>query len=60
MLRRLVTVLAAAAALVTTAAAPASAATPCRAGTKSPLCQVWTGKVAWVPDGDTLMIGQVQ
>ncbi len=56
MLRRVVAVLSAAAALVGSAAAPATAATACRPGAGSPACQVWTGKVAWVPDGDTPLI----
>jgi endonuclease YncB( thermonuclease family) len=56
MLRRVVAVLSATAALLASAAAPAWAATPCRPGADSPACQVWTGKVAWVPDGDTPLI----
>jgi endonuclease YncB( thermonuclease family) len=56
MLRRVVAVLSAAAAVLAAAAAPATAATPCRPGAGSPACQVWTGKVAWVPDGDTPLI----
>lgn len=56
MLRRAVAVLSAAAALVAAAAVPAAAATPCRPGAGSPVCQVWTGRVTWVPDGDTPLI----
>ncbi len=56
MLRRVVAVLCAAAAVLAGAAAPASAATACRPGAGSPACQVWTGKVAWVPDGDTPLV----
>jgi endonuclease YncB( thermonuclease family) len=55
-LRRLVAVLATSAALLAAAAAPAQAATACRPGSGSPTCQVWTGKVAWVPDGDTPLV----
>lgn len=57
MLRRLGAVLTAAAAVLAVTATPAAAATvPCVPGAASPACQVWTGKVAWVPDGDTPMI----
>jgi endonuclease YncB( thermonuclease family) len=60
MLRRLATL----AASVTTsvalvvggAPAPALAGAACRTGAGSPRCGVWTGKVDWVADGDTLMI----
>ncbi len=54
MLRRLITVVSAAAAVLAGTAVPAVAAsTPCRPVAGSPTCQVWTGKVSWVPDGDT-------
>ena len=57
MLRRVVAVLSAAAAVLVTAVAPAAAATTaCRPGAGSPACLVWTGKVSWVPDGDTPLI----
>ena len=70
MFRRLATFAAATAAVtmtITGLAAPAQAATTaCRAATGSsaagnsaaggPACQVWTGKVDWVPDGDTLRV----
>lgn len=57
MLRHLVAALAATAAVLTSAPVPAVAATSrCRPGAGSPVCQVWTGKVAWVPDGDTPLI----
>jgi endonuclease YncB( thermonuclease family) len=56
MLRRVVAVLSAAAAVLAVAAAPATAATACRPGAGSPACLVWTGKVSWVPDGDTPLI----
>lgn len=52
--------------LIATAAAPApaSAATaPCVPGTSSPVCRVWTGRVTFVDDGDTLDVrvgGRVQ
>jgi endonuclease YncB( thermonuclease family) len=56
MWRRVGSVLAAAV-LVGAAAAPAAAATvACRPGADSPRCQVWTGKVSWVADGDTPLI----
>jgi endonuclease YncB( thermonuclease family) len=45
------------AALGTVPATPASAATrACAPSSGSPTCQVWTGRVAWVPDGDTLLV----
>lgn len=45
------------ASLAVAPAAPAAAAgTACRPGAGSPTCQVWTGKVAWVADGDTVMV----
>ena len=57
MLRRAAAVLAAALALVAASASSASAATTaCRPGAGSPSCLVWTGKVDWVPDGDTVMV----
>lgn len=57
MLRRVVTVLAVVSTVLATAAAPAAAATvACRPGAGSPVCQVWQGKVAWVPDGDTPLV----
>jgi endonuclease YncB( thermonuclease family) len=57
MLRRVVTVLAVISAVLATAAAPAAAATvACRPGAGSPMCQVWYGKVSWVPDGDTPLV----
>jgi micrococcal nuclease len=39
-------------------ATPASATTrtACRPGAGSPRCLVWTGKVAWVADGDTPLV----
>ncbi len=47
----------AAAAVVAGTAVPAAAATaPCRPVAGSPVCQVWTGKVSWVPDGDTPLV----
>jgi endonuclease YncB( thermonuclease family) len=55
-LRRLVAVLASVTAILATAAAPAAATTACRPGAGSPACQVWTGRVAWVPDGDTPLV----
>jgi micrococcal nuclease len=36
-------------------ATPAAAAASCRPD-GGPACQVWTGKVAWVADGDTLLV----
>ncbi len=55
--RRLVAVLCAATALVAAAATPAAAARiPCRPDAGSPSCLVWTGKVAWVADGDTPLV----
>ncbi|GIF06559.1 lamin tail domain-containing protein [Actinoplanes siamensis] len=57
MLRRLATLAASAALLVSGFSAPAQAATvACRPGAGSPRCVVWTGTVAWVPDGDTLLV----
>ena len=56
MLRRVVAVLSAAAAVLAGAAVPAAAAAPCRPGAGSPACHVWTGKVSWVPDGDTPLV----
>ena len=57
MWRRFGAALTTTAAVLGLAAAPASAATTaCRPGADSPVCQVWTGKVAWVPDGDTPLI----
>ena len=56
MLRRLVAVLSTAAAILATAVTPAAATTACRPGAGSPACQVWTGRVAWVPDGDTPLV----
>jgi endonuclease YncB( thermonuclease family) len=58
--RRLTALLSAAvtaAALAAVPAAPASAATiACTPLPGSPRCSVWTGRVAWVADGDTLMV----
>ena len=58
MLRRFAALLSTAvttAALAAVPASPASAATAaCLPG--GPTCQVWTGKVAWVPDGDTPLV----
>jgi micrococcal nuclease len=60
MLARLVSVLgttALAGALAVVPAAPAAAATaPCLPSGPSPRCQVWTGKVVRVNDGDTLSV----
>jgi micrococcal nuclease len=56
MLRRVIAVLSAAVVILAAAAAPAAAATPCHPGAGSPACQVWTGKVAWVADGDTPLV----
>jgi endonuclease YncB( thermonuclease family) len=59
-IRRLTAVFAATVAATTLTAvpaAPASAATvACAPVAGSPSCQVWTGKVAWVADGDTALI----
>jgi endonuclease YncB( thermonuclease family) len=59
-LRRLAALLTSAvtaAALTAVAVSPASAATAaCAPVSGSPKCLVWTGKVAWVPDGDTLLV----
>jgi endonuclease YncB( thermonuclease family) len=57
LLRRAAAVLSAAVTLVAASATPAAAATvACRPGAGSPACLVWTGKVAWVADGDTPLI----
>jgi micrococcal nuclease len=57
LLPRLVAVLVTAvAALVAVPAAPAAAASACVRASGGPACQVWTGKVAWVPDGDTVLV----
>jgi micrococcal nuclease len=57
MFRRLATLAAVTTLTATGLAAPAEAATTaCHSGSGSPNCQVWTGKVDWVPDGDTLRI----
>jgi endonuclease YncB( thermonuclease family) len=57
MLRRLVSLAAFAALIAAVMPAPAAAATvACRPGAGSPRCTVWTGKVDWVPDGDTLLV----
>jgi len=56
MLRRVVAVVSAVAIVLVVAANPAAAASRCRPGADSPVCQVWTGKVAWVPDGDTPLV----
>ena len=58
MLRRLATLAVTATLGLTGLAAPAAAATtaPCRPVAGSPSCQVWTGKVSWVADGDTLRV----
>lgn len=56
MLRSLA-VLAAAVLCLAVVPAPAQASTvACRPGAGSPRCSVWTGRVAWVPDGDTLLV----
>jgi endonuclease YncB( thermonuclease family) len=56
-LRRAVAGVSATAAVLAATAAPAAAAgVPCRPGAGSPVCQVWTGKVAWVADGDTPLV----
>jgi endonuclease YncB( thermonuclease family) len=56
-LAALVAVAAVAASAAVAPAAPASAATTaCRPGPGSPVCQVWTGKVTWVTDGDTVLV----
>jgi endonuclease YncB( thermonuclease family) len=58
--RRLAALFAAAVVAVPLAAVPATSAsaatTACRPGPGSPVCQVWTGRVAWVADGDTLLV----
>ena len=60
MRRRLTALLAAVVAAIPLAAAPvapaSAATTACRPGAGSPVCQVWTGRVAWVADGDTLLV----
>ncbi|BFU44079.1 lamin tail domain-containing protein [Krasilnikovia sp. MM14-A1004] len=57
MLRRLTAVLATALVSVPLAAAPASAASGyCLPISGSARCQVWTGKVDWVADGDTMLV----
>jgi endonuclease YncB( thermonuclease family) len=56
MLRRVVVVLCAVAAVLAAVPTSAAAAIACRPGAGSPACQVWTGKVAWVPDGDTPLV----
>ncbi|GAB1641262.1 lamin tail domain-containing protein [Krasilnikovia sp. MM14-A1259] len=57
MLRRLTAALAAALVAVPLTAAPASAAMgACLPVAGSPRCHVWTGKVAWVADGDTVLV----
>jgi endonuclease YncB( thermonuclease family) len=56
--RRTVAALIAAVAATVLAAvptAPAAAAASCRPG-GGPACRVWTGRVAWVADGDTLLV----
>ncbi len=58
MLRRLalLTAVLVTAALAVVPATAASAATTSCLPTAGPVCQVWTGKVAWVADGDTLLV----
>ncbi|MDI6097159.1 lamin tail domain-containing protein [Actinoplanes sp. NEAU-A12] len=57
MFRRLTTLATAVTLTLAGLAAPAHAAgAACRAVAGSPHCQVWTGKVDWVPDGDTLRV----
>lgn len=57
MFRYVVAVLSVATAVLSSTATPAAAATAaCRPGAGSPTCLVWTGKVAWVPDGDTPLV----
>ncbi|MEU4420774.1 lamin tail domain-containing protein [Actinoplanes sp. NPDC024001] len=58
MFRRIAAAVAATAAL-TLAAPPAvaqAATAACTPASGSPRCQVWTGKVSWVADGDTLRV----
>ncbi len=57
MLRRLalLTAVMVTAALAAVPATAASATTPCQPA-PGPVCQVWTGKVAWVADGDTILV----
>jgi micrococcal nuclease len=57
MFRRLGALAAATTLTVTGLATPAQAATTaCRTDAGSPRCQVWTGKVDWAPDGDTIRV----
>jgi endonuclease YncB( thermonuclease family) len=59
MLRRLASLATTALTLVVTglpAPAAASSTVACRPGSGSPRCGVWTGRVAWVADGDTLLV----
>jgi len=57
MLRHLLTMMSATAVALAATAVPAAATTvACRPGAGSPACQVWTGKVAWVADGDTPLV----
>lgn len=60
-LRRLAALLTVAATAAAVAVVPATSAsavtTACLPGTSGgPRCQVWTGKVAWVADGDTVLV----
>jgi endonuclease YncB( thermonuclease family) len=56
--RRLAALIAAVAAAVAgvPATAASAATTACLPTANSPSCQVWTGKVAWVADGDTILV----
>ncbi|GGN71708.1 hypothetical protein GCM10010112_39280 [Actinoplanes lobatus] len=57
MLRRLTALAATATLAAAGIATPASAAyAACRPAAGSPRCVVWTGKVVWVADGDTLKV----
>ncbi|WP_328477564.1 lamin tail domain-containing protein [Actinoplanes sp. NBC_00393] len=57
MFRRLATLAVATAVGIAGLPAPAQAATTaCTTYAGSPRCQVWTGKVSWVADGDTLRV----
>ncbi|MEU8660240.1 lamin tail domain-containing protein [Actinoplanes philippinensis] len=58
MLRRLAALAAATTLTAAGLATPARAATTtaCRPEAGSPRCQVWTGKVDWAPDGDTIRV----
>ena len=57
MLKRIGAVLGAMVVVLAGSAVPAAAATvACRPGADSPRCQVWSGKVSWVADGDTPQI----